>query len=137
MARTSEAQVVANSTSTTRWLQDGLTVRGGVEDPLAEGDPVAEGDAQRSGEAGTTGTGGQALATAATAATEDGEIGVVRGIGGIAPQEATIVMTAGGPATAKRLAEWLEVTGAASGHHPLARKMLAWLIDCNPCSRNK
>ena len=105
MTQASETQVVANGISTTRWLQDGLTVRGGVENPLAEGDPVAEEDAPRNGEAETTGTGGQALATAATAATEDGEIGVVRGIGGIAPQGATIVMTAGGPATAKRLAE--------------------------------
>ena len=129
-------QAVAKGFSISVWLQDHSIVKEGVGNPLAEEVPVAEEDAPPTRGAEMTRTGVQARATAAVAAIEDGGIGAGKEIKGIVPQGATIVVTAGGPATAKRRAGWPGPTHTENGHHPPARLRPACSSGCNPCYRN-
>lgn len=137
MTQVGRMQAVANGFSLRVWLQDHSIVKEGAGNPLAEEALVAEEDAPPTREAGMTRTGVQARATAAVAAIEDGGIGAGKEIKGIVPQGATIVVTAGGPATAKRRAGGPEPTHTENGPHPPARRRPACSSGCNPCYRNK
>ena len=118
-------QAVAKGFSISVWLQDHSIAKAGMGNPLAEEVPVAEEDAPPTRGAEMTRTGVQARATAAVAAIENGGIGAGKEIKGIEPQGATIVVTACGPATAKRRAGWPGPTHTENGHHPPARRRLA------------